>query len=228
MFKKIKSLFIIEDETGSEGNADQRSAAETSGGESGAAPTEDIKFEKPVFDEDNPPKGKLNEKFVDRLLKAIEENNMEGFDYLEYKQALQNLKTVEMDEETKFKSALAVAQTMGANKAKLVESAEHYLKVLKTEESKFVEAFKNQLSKQVTAKSNAVTAIEQRIEKKKQEIERLKKEIEADSKELEKSKSSIDEAKAKVEATKDGFYHAYHIVNEQIKDDLEKIKQFLQ
>lgn len=225
MFKKIKSLFIIEDEQGNRKPASENVSAERPADKKAREPQ--VPFEKPVYTRDNPPQGEIDEKFVNRLLGAIEEHNMEGFDYLEYKQALQNLKTVEMDEATKYTSALAVAQTMGANKAGLEESAVHYLRVLEKEEKKFQDAFQNQVKLQVLQQDDRIAGLEKSIQEKLNRIEKLKQEIAAEREELEKQKSSIEAAKQKVEATKDGFYQAYHIVSEQIREDLEKIRKYL-
>lgn len=224
MFKKLKSIFIVEDENAEVKSSTQQQKPEV---KTESKPASEVKFEKPVYDKANPPKGKLDEKFVNRLLGAIEDNNIEGFDYLEYKQALQNLSKVEMDEKTKFQSALAVAKTMGANKEVLVSSAEHYLNILEKEELKFVDAFKNQMSRQVTKRSDDIRAMEAEIENMKAQIKELEQKIEQKREALKKSMSSVDQAKSKVELTKERFYQAYHIVAEQIRDDLEKIKEYL-
>ena len=223
MFKKLKSLFIVEEETESGQTAEESKSPDSKAADNTAT----VAFEKPQYSAENPPKGKLNEKFVNRLLGAIEDNNIDGFDYLEYKQALQNLNNVEMDEETKFKSALAVAKTLGATKGDLVKSAEHYLGILEKEELKFIDAFKNQMSRQVTQKSNNIKSIEASIEEMKAKIAQLEKDIADRRTQLEKEKSSVDASKAKVEKTKEQFYQAFHVVAEQIKADLEKIKNYL-
>ncbi len=181
----------------------------------------------PNYDKAAIPKGKPDEKFINRLLGALEQHNIEGFDYLEYKQSLQNLGGVEMDEATKFKSALAMAKTMGATPEKLVSSANHYLKVLKQEENKFLEAFKVQSSKQVSSRNAEIKKLEEGIAQRKAQIEKLQKEIASGEKALEERKGSIHKAQAKVQATKDGFYQAYHIVSSQIAADLEKMKKYL-
>jgi len=221
MFKKLKSLFIVEEEGASGGEGSGANPEEKS------EPRSEPAYERPAFDKEKAGDGKLDEKFVNRLLGAIEDNNIDGFDYLEYKQALQNLNNVEMDEQTKFQSALAVAKTMGTSKDELLSSGQHYLKVLEKEEAKFIEAFQNQLARQVTTRSEQIMKKENGIEEKKAMIEKLQKEIEAQRKELEKMKSSVDSAKTKVEATRTRFYQAFHIVSEQIKDDLEKIGKYL-
>jgi len=227
MLKKIKSLFIIEDESQDSSSDSSTSANQGTDGQVETKSKSSIPIEKPVFDEDNPAEDNVDEKFINRLLGAIEENNIEGFDYLEYKQALQNLENVEMDEKTRFKSALAVAKTMGANKSVLISSADHYLTVLEKEEKKFLEAFRHQIEKQVNGRHTEIENIQNAIEAKKAQIKQIEEDIKKYSEMLTKAKAGVAGAQAKVESAKTGFYSAFHIVSEQIKDDLEKIKAYL-
>ncbi|MBK7338395.1 MAG: hypothetical protein IPJ00_20570 [Saprospirales bacterium] len=61
------------------------------------------------------------------MIKALEKSNLPGFDYIEYKQSLASLaEMVELDERTRYKSALASAMAFGLNKDKLLGSADHY------------------------------------------------------------------------------------------------------
>jgi len=227
MFKKLKSLFVVEDEN-AQATAN-KGAQKPTGNTPKPNPTSarSVKVDKPGYDKNNPPKGRPSEKFINRLLGALDENNMKGFDYLEYKQSLQNLSNVEMDEPTKYKSALAMAKTMGATPQKMVDSATHYIKVLNSEEAKFLDAFKNQQSIQVGKRNSEIKTLESSIVQKQNQIEKLTKEIADEKKALEKRKTSINQANAKVQATKESFYHAYHIVLQQIEADVEKMKKYL-
>ncbi len=224
MLKKLKSIFIIEEE-GADKTANTK-APKTS------APTKKATAPQPKTapKEDNyvpPTSGKPDEKFVNLLLGAIDKNNLDGFDYLEYKQAMMGLGNVEMDEKTKYVSALAMAKTMGATKDGLVSSARHYMKVLEAEERKFLDAFKNQQNAQVNAKNQQKVDLEKSIALKTKKIEELTKEIEKEKQALESHKSSLEAAVQKVKSTKDSFYIAYQIVQNQIKDDLVKIGKYL-
>lgn len=221
MFKKLKALFIIEEEGTSAKKpvSGKSSEADQSSPRPGNTP-------RPAYNPDAP-KSKANEKFVNRLLGAIEDGNVEGFDYLEYKQALQNLSQVDMDEETKFKSAMAMAKTMGATPDSLLNAAQHYLGILQKEEQKFMEAFQNQKARQVGQTQEKISKLEAGLEQKKKKIEELTAQIEADKKKLEEVKKEVDAARLKVESTKDGFYHAYHTVSRQIEGDVDKMKKYL-
>lgn len=225
MLKKLKSLFIVEDENAPVGKQTpnpkqqkQQKSAKTSpkGNTAGPAPVQMPK-----------PGGKADPKFVEVLLKAIEANNLDGFDYLEFKQSLQNLSNVQMDEKTKYQSAFAMAKTMGATPSKLVNSAQHYINVLRKEEAKFIDALKNQRQKQVLDKENGIKQKEQLILEKQKRIEQLQKEIEADKKSLETDRAAINQSMAKVEATKQGFVNAYNSVLGQIQGDIEKLNSYI-
>ena len=225
MLKKLKSLFIVEDEK-AKGSAPQGPSSSSPKPKS-QAPAPKPGSSPASVPKPQPGKGKAEEKFINRLLGALEENNTKGFDYLEYKQAMQNLADVSMDEPTKYKSALAMAKTMGADAATLLKSAQHYLGVLDREEQKFVQAFKGQQVKQVSSRNDEIKRLEDSIKTKTAQIEQLKKEITQSEEALVKLKNSINAANAKVQSTKDNFYHSYHIVRQQIADDIEKMKQFL-
>ena len=104
MFKRIKSVFIVEDESfvpKNEGSVATKKVA--------TVKTPDIPVNR---------NASASDKFVDNLLKAIEANNLEGFDYLEYKQSLRSLSSMDMDEATKFNSAFAMAKTKNQGELK--------------------------------------------------------------------------------------------------------------
>ena len=74
---------------------------------------------------------------MDVLAEALQNNNIDGVDYFEFRQSLLSLSKISMDEKTRYQSAFAMAQAMGATPKQLIETAEHYLNVLKNEEHKF-------------------------------------------------------------------------------------------
>ena len=214
MLKKLKSLFIVEEELG------EQSAPKTS---KNAKPSEKKEIKKiPVNTKIAAPG-----KFVDSLLQAIENNNLDGFDYLEYKQSLKSLANMEMDESTRFNSAFAMAKTMGADKKKLLDSAKHYVGILEEEKSKFGVAYEKQQQKQVLNKQERLVTIENSIKKKEEQIKKLQQEINTFKKEFDQKKNEINSASAKVALTRDQFFAAHKKVNDQILIDIERMNKFL-
>ena len=225
MFDKLKKLFVIEDE-----NAVKEVQATKK-----AEPASKVK--EPKIEVDLPkiktsadydtPDGKADPKFIDILLKSIEKNNLEGFDYLEYKSSLQGLDDMAMDEATRYKSAFVMAKTMGVTPTKLLSSAKHYVGVLNKEEKKFIDALKNQRQKQVVGKEEKLVALQKEVTAKKAQIEKLKKEIAANEASFKTIKDGINKSAAKVEKTNDRFMHAYKVVLGQIMTDVENMKKYL-
>lgn len=226
MFKKLKSIFIIEDENA----ASVESTPPTPKSTGTKAPSETAAKSKTITTTSKLSAGKdakPDNKFVDMLLKAIEANNIEGFDYLEFKQSLQSLSKIETDEAKRFQNAFAMAQTMGLDKKKLFDSAKRYVAVLNDEEAKFSDAFTKQKTTQVEQRTTKVENLKKAITTKEQQIKKLQEEIEKAKAELKGIEGKINESLAKVEATKDGFYASYNMVLGQIKSDIDKIDSYI-
>lgn len=213
--KNIKSLFIIEEEIKPEAAVPEN--------------TEKQKPETPVKGTVTPSvsEGKVNEKFIGVLFEAMSLNNLEGFDYIEFKQSLKSLANMPMDETTRYKSAFAMAQTMGVNAEKLIASANHYLAILQTENDKFAEAVNKQRVQQIGNKEEQITQLDQAIKQKTEQIRQLTLEMEQHTAEMEKLKAEISHATVKVESTKNDFIVSFQTLTAQINADIENMKKYL-
>jgi chromosome segregation ATPase len=220
MLKNLKSLFIVDDE--------EDKGKGKSKGKAPAAKKSTPPKATPVKSESKEgAPGKVTNKFMDVLFAAMEKSNMEGFDYLEYKQSLQSLAKMPMDEQTRYQSAFAMASTMGANMQKLVQTAQHYLKVLGAEETKFEEALANQKNQQIGKKKEQIESTEAIIKQKSAQIKKLTQEIEQHRKKSETLQKEIGQATVKVETTKNNFIASYNSLVSQIQQDIENIKKYL-
>lgn len=215
--KKMKSVFIQEDETAATPGSQPADAKSS-------APVEKSQPVAPVPEVTN---GSVNNKFLEALAAALEKNNQEGFDYFEFRQALKNLAKMPMDEQTRFQSAFAMAQTMGITSAKLAESTQHYLNVLATEQTKFTEAHAQQRAKLIGNREGEIKSLESAILEKTEQINRLTNEIEAHKKQSEVIRKEISDSTIKIETTKADFETTFASVVGQLQDDLNKIKQYL-
>ena len=171
--------------------------------------------------------GKPADKFRNVLFEAMEKANLDGFDYLEYKQSLRSLAKMNMDEATRFRSAYAMAQTMGATPAGLVGAAEHYIKVLQREEQKFEQALVTQRDTRIKGKRAEGQKLNELIKRKQAQIKQLENEITQHQKQAQQLEQQVNTAAAKVETTKNNFIATYNQVVEQIQADIEKMKRYL-
>ena len=221
MFKNLKSLFI--EEVGDDSKKGQTESPKS-------AEVQD-KEEVVASSVGNTPakasEGKITTKFMEILFKAMEDNNLDGFDYLEFKQSLKSLEKMPMDEQTRIKSAFAMAQTMNATPDRLIQSANHYLNVLQQEEKKFGEALNNQRAIQIGDKEKQLVEFDQAIKSKTEQIKKLTAEIEKHQKAMDRIKQEVANASIKVESTKNDFIASYNLVVSQIAKDIENMKRFL-
>ena len=161
------------------------------------------------------------------LINALEKNNIDGFDYIEYKQSLGALAELDIDEATAFKSAYATATTMGLTKEKLQKTAQFYLQVLGKEKNQFNQAVQAQVQRQVSGKKQQADNYHKTIEHKKAQIDKLKTEILEHQEAIVRLSDEIDSAKGKIGQTKQNFEQTYQVIEQEIRDDLDKIQVYL-
>ncbi len=237
ILKKLKGVFIVEDETKTQSQKDTEELAAieaevkstpttpTATAASNTSNTQNTNVSA-SFDPKSLDGKPADQKFIDILFGAIEKANIDGFDYLEFKESLISLGKMNMDEPTKFKSALAMANTMNATPQKLVEAANHYLKVLKDESDRFGDAVNNQRKKIDHDQNQGIAQLQQSIASKEQQIKQLQQTIEDEKKQLDKMTNDIQGNKNKVEETAAKFNQAYTLVTSQIVEDIKKITQY--
>jgi chromosome segregation ATPase len=176
----------------------------------------------------------LDERSVSALTRALANENLPGFDYIEFKQALARLRDMGMDEATAFRSAYATASTMGLTKEKLLKTAQHYKKVLDNENEHFEESLKRQMEQRVKAKMQEVEKMKKQVAEFQGKIEELEnkiKSLESKIKQGERTIASADEdiqaAKDKLLSTKDAFQHALQSISNEIQKDIESMESYL-
>jgi hypothetical protein len=219
MFDKIKSLFVITEE---DPNAPKKEAISSTA--TGGNPVANNPNTKPS-QESNPADAVAD--LTDRLLKAIEASNQQGFDYLEFKNSLKSIEKVIPDEATRFKSAFEMGKTMGLTKDTLISSADAYLAVLAEENNKFKVAVENQKAIKIQERGDQFQTLEKAIQDKKSQIQKLQAEIEETTKQLDLVKKEIEESSDKIELRNKQFNASYKLVYDQIANDVSKIKQHI-
>ena len=229
-FNKLKGVFIVEDPNAAATPPPPSRNEVKSNATAAATPTPSVNVTPSVSTTSAPMSsggGQVSDKFFEVLAKAMEAANQEGFDYFEFKQALANLKNVPMDDATRFKSAFAMSQAMGVTADKLLNSASHYLDVLKNEQTKFVKAAENQRQAQVGNKQAQADNLEAVMRQKAEQIKQLTAEIAQHGKEVETIKSDISQAVVKVEQTSRDFDATYQLLVGQIQGDVSSMINYL-
>jgi len=221
MLKKFKSLFVIED---GDTASDDKISSESSPKPKKETSTSAFEVSTNVT---GTGAGKVQDKFLEALFTALESNNLEGFDYMEFKDFLKSLANVPMDDSTRYKSAFATAQTMGATKDKILSSAKHYLSVLASEQSKFQEALQGQRERNLTGKQDEIKQLGITIDQNQKDIEKLKADMEAHRQRITSLEQEISSATEKLGQTADDFNATYKALVSQIQSDVQNIESHL-
>ncbi len=169
----------------------------------------------------------LDERSVEFLLKAIDKNNLPGFDYIEFKQSLSALADMDMEEPTAFRSAFATASTMGLTKEKLLKTAEHYKMVLGKEKEQFEAAVNKQLAQRVKSKQNEVEKLRKQVTDYKAKIEELEERIKKATKVIEEADAEVKASEEKIRSTQENFEHTLQSLLNEIDKDIENIQNYL-
>lgn len=169
----------------------------------------------------------LDERSVSALTRALANENLPGFDYIEFKQALARLRDMDMDEPTAFRSAYATASTMGLTKEKLLKTARHYKKVLDNENEHFEQSLNKQMEQRVKAKMQEVEKMKKQVAEFQRKIDELEARIKQGEQTIASADEDIRSAKEKLLSTKDAFQHALKSISNEIQKDIESMETYL-
>lgn len=162
--------------------------------------------------------------FEGQLREAVTERATE---YVKFKNACDELKSVLPDEGTRLKSAFVSMKAMGITKATLISTAKDCLGTLASERSQFESAMANASATQVEGEIKRLTSLDKQIEDKLAQAASIQAEV--DAMRLEKSKitSGVEASRSKIESAKRDFEAAFNRVNNEISSDISRIESSL-
>ncbi len=169
----------------------------------------------------------LDTKSVESLTRALDKNNLPGFDYLEFKLSLGKLAQMNLPEEMAYKSAYATASTVGLTKEKLLTTGQHYRKVLFDEKEQFNVALQGQLQKRVNNKQEEVVKLKAQILAWQEQIVNLQNQIAKSQATIDDADNEVAGEMKKIQTTKDSFEHTHQSIMNQIELDLQNIQKYL-
>lgn len=168
-----------------------------------------------------------DERFVDVLMKALERQNMDGFDYLEFKQSLAALDKVGIQGDTAIQSAYATGSTLGLTKDKLLKSAAYYQTVLQEEKTQFEASMQRHFAQRVEGKRKETATLKKKISDWQTKIDQLKKQIETAQGKIDAADAQIAAAKQKAKENQDGFEATLKLISDAISTDMEEIDRII-
>ena len=160
-------------------------------------------------------------------MKALEKKNLDGFDYLEFKQSVGRLTEIGMDLDTAINSAFITGSSVGLTKEKLIKTANYYAEVLQDEKSQFMRSLEKHLVDNVEGKAKQTGELKKKIANWESKIQQLQEQINAAKAEIEASDSQINAARSKAEENQKGFDEALEVITQTIQKDVADIRRVL-
>lgn len=173
------------------------------------------------------PNQDLDVKSLEFLTRALEQRNLPEFDYLEFRQSVGNLKALDMDDQTAFRSAFATASTMGITRERLLETAQFYKSVLRDEQKKFEAALRARMQQEVNSREAEVAQLKAQVEKQRQQIITLQQQIASGEQSIATANAAVSEEKSRIAERQAEFEHTLSSIVNAIDHDIERIDQFL-
>ncbi len=169
----------------------------------------------------------LDEKSVEFIAKAIEKANLPGFDYLEFRMAVDNLKKINLDEITAIRSAFATMSTMGLTKEKILETAAHYKSVIIKDKEQFDAASQKQQDLKIGQNLQQVGDLKRIIADNELKIKQLQEELEISRTKIRELDYDRENAASKIDETKSKYLFTHQSILNLIEKDIDNIRQYL-
>lgn len=177
----------------------------------------------------SPPKPSVEDpKIVEALASALKEKALTEFDYIKFMEGENALVSVIPDEATRFKAAFATVRGTGITKARLLETAKHYLAILDVEKQGFIAGVDGQVKDKIGSNRKTMADVELEIEGHKKQIERSKEALTKKQEELDSLTRQVSEWEAKIESAKTGFDLVSGRMRSEIEGDIQKITAYLE
>jgi len=230
MFKKFANIFVdIEDspspqekkEEGGAKNEQQTTVTPSSPAPTAPAPIASV-APKPTF-----VPATVNEAMAELLSKAIEAANLEGFDYLEFRNALAAMASAPLSEQQKFQAVFATATTMGVTKDKLVGAIDHYQQVLDKQRAEFQVQVDAMIAQEVTQREALKSKKEEEIAALAEQIQQAQAAITEKQQEILTLSNEINEQNLNIQQTASSFEATFNFVSGRLQEDKCKIQNYL-
>jgi len=177
--------------------------------------TSEVKSQ-PIVSSSTNVQGVVDNKFVDMLEGIIEKNNV-GKDYFDFKQAVEKMKTLALDEKSKFQTVHTV---LGCKKDVLLTSIEKYISIINVERKNFDAEMKSQFISKVQSKLDLV-------EKDKKEMEDLSKKLSDLNTSILTLSQDAQAEEMKIRATEANFKTSAEMIINEMTSDKDKINNFI-
>lgn len=224
MFGKIASLFVEVEPTPAATQDPKIPVPKTPVPAASTVPNDTVQR---VTPQATPVQGVVNEEMIEFLAKAIEEANLDGFDYLEFRNALAAMASAPLSEQQKYAAVFVTASTMGLTKQTLLDSIDHYQSILNTKRDEFQVQVAQMTAQEVTRREELKAQKESEITSLSEQIREIQAAISAKQQESLEIDMELGQHKLNIQRTAASFGATYDLVSGKLQGDRQKIEAYI-
>lgn len=174
------------------------------------------------------PTAAFNQEFYNHFQTAIEENDLPGVDYFEFKKIYSALKN-SMAEVPAIQAAFASMKATNPDITieKLLETADFYISILDKENTEFASQLDSEVQKQVESRKTQIQELSDENDAKQAEINRLSEEISENNKTIGTLGQEVTEAQSNIDKTKANWEFTIELAKRNIETDKTNIQTHL-
>jgi hypothetical protein len=171
--------------------------------------------------------GTVNEEMANMLMSAIQEANLDGFDYIEFRDSVLNMAGTPMTEQQKYQAVFTTAKAMGLTIQTLTDAVDHYQAVIDSKKDSFLASVESQVAAEVTSREEKKLSKENLIQEAADKIKELNDFITASQQENVELANEINQHKLNIGNTTAAFEATYGMVSGKLAEDKNKIQTYL-
>lgn len=173
--------------------------------------------------------GMIDKKFVDHFVEVLEQSNLKGPDYFEYMQSLKSLSGLGLDEDKQHQAAWASFKAMSglSDVSVLSTSAGQYIQMLAADREAFLKDVDKAVDEKVGSLKGELKRLQDENDAAAKQIAALQQKINENNERIGKVTGDIADQSAKLTNNRNNYEITYASFVDQIKSDVEKIKQYL-
>lgn len=165
-----------------------------------------------------------NSKMRQHLTSVMNNANLPGFDYIEFKEAMQEVADEIPNVATRMRTVFKTAKSMQVTVQTLIDAANHYIKVLTEDKKNFEGALVDKVNNEIGDQKKQLDSVNLMIKNCEKQIDDLNARIAKGQSEKDKLTSEISTAESRVQSSRSEYVIAFDEICGIIKDDIKEIK----
>lgn len=159
------------------------------------------------------------------LQEGLEYKSDKPFNYLKFKESLTNMGNIPF--ETKLNAISATLKTFDIDLQDIEQDGLDALTIISNAKQEFFAASDAAYEEKVGSVKSEIQQLEEQVKQKNEEIMKLQDQVLELTENIQKNQYKSEEEERKIRITKSNFEVTYEKIEQSIKDDLKKIKDYL-